>query len=483
MDEVEDVYRFQELDGSEENNGASLDRAYNMVSNVSNGKQPFNPDELYFNDMDLRAWEQRSAELDGLSYGDDYGYGYLEDEGYYEEVGDMMPHAEYEELSFQRTLDKIRYARATGEADVSLTPEELEIYQSRLWGQRLPAGRPQARARPFSAPMIHSNAGTATITSSNKTGGAGSSNPRKKNQRRTSLFGGKAKKDKVGNRARTNSNATESTIHQDQGPPGFRIPGPNGQPIFTPINGYQGYNSHDARAHQPGSPLRPNSRHSSSGNEKFGPTKGKNARGSRAPRQAPLPRITTSGDMPGAFPSSPVSLRMPSPQTVRPGSSSSRTSAHDHADIHGSSSGRSRSSTLQQPPKLVPFPVTEFKHHDAEPYQYQSAGHLAQSPTQSQYARRVVSAEAPYAAMPRRLPVLVQHNGTQGIQGSHSDPAISHVGHMADVDEESDSRAPVTGNDTGSSAQFDKNTSAQGPGSGSKDSERRRKSGRSRRKK
>lgn len=470
------MYRFQEVDNSDQNNGASLDQGLNMVSNVSQGKQPYNPDELYFNDMDIRAWEQRTGEADGLAYGEDYGYGYPEDEGYYEEAADLAALAEYEELLFQRTLDKIRFARATGEADVSLTPEELDVYQNRMWRQRAPAARPQPRARPLSAPAIHNNLGAVGVTTSSD---SSSRSPRKKNQNRSSFFGGKPKKEKSSNRTRKNSNATESIFNQ--APPGFRVPGPNGQPIFTPINAYQGHNGRDARAHQPGSPLGPTSRHSSGSNDRQIPMKDSTSSGLKDTRSGPTPsRIATSRDIPGAFPSSPTSLHIPiSPQLARPGSSSSRVSAHDHADIQASSGGRSRSSTLQQPPKLVPFPVVEYKHHTAEPFQYQSAGHLAQSPSQPQYARKVETAQA---AMPRRVPVPVQRAGVQGLQGSYSDPNISHSGPAAPLDENVDPQTRVMGSDGDSILQSGSSHDKLGSSSGGKDGERKRKGGRRRRK-
>ncbi|KAF2441207.1 hypothetical protein P171DRAFT_488767 [Karstenula rhodostoma CBS 690.94] len=456
-----------------------------MASSVSNGKQPLNPDELYFNDMDIGAWERRAAEQDGLAYGDDYdyGYGYVEDEGYYEDAGNMISPAEYEELLFQRTLDKIRLARATGEADVSLTPKELEVYQNRMWRPRAPAARPQVRPMPHSAPVVHS------ATTSSSSGAPESSSPRsKKNQRRSSLFGGKdkSKKEKSGNRARATSNATESTVQQ--APPGFLLPGPNGQPMFAPINAYQGYNGRDPR--QPGSPLRPGSRPVSKGNERYAPGKAKNSGSpkdaiqAQTPPQSPLRLSTTSRDIPGAFPSSPVSYRMPTPPlTARPGSSSSRLSVQEHADRQASSGGRSRSSTVQQPPNLVPFPVTEYKHHNTEPFQYQAAGHLAQPSVQPQYARRVASAETPYTTMPRRVPVPGQQTtGRQDIPSSYSDPAIPHVGVMIDVSEDGAHTVSPT-DDSGSSVQTGKSTGKQGSGSGGgKEGERRRRSGRSRRK-
>ena len=440
-----------------------------MVSDVSNGKQPFNPDELYFNDMDIRAWEQRTAEPDGLAYGEDYGYGYgyMDDEGYHEDTGDVLPGDEYGELLFQRTLDKIRYARATGETDVSLTPEELQNYRSRIWQQRVHAMQPQARTRPLSAPISPNDTDVSGAAAPSNTDAQAITSSRKKN--RSSFFGGKSKKEKSGNRTRKSSNATDTAFQH--APPGFRVPGPNGQTIFTPINGYQGYNGRDVRSHQPGSPLRPGSRHSSGSSERHVSSNEKNtsAKGARQP-QVPS-RITTSREIPGAFPSSPTSLRMPS------------SPLQNHVDVQGSSGVRSRSSTTQQPPKLVPFPVVEYKHHNPEPFQYQSAGHLAQSPTQPQHAQRTVPAKTPYTAMPRRVPVPLQHGSGQGAQGSYSDSAISPtVGPAAPVNENAYPQAQAVGVDGDSSAQSVKSVDKHGSSSGGKEGEKRRKSGRRRRK-
>ena len=92
MDEAEDIYRYQEVGMEDEKNGVLLEPGYQQVANTH-----FNPDELYFNDMDLGEWERRTADFDGMAYGEDYGY--QEDEGYYDEASGMsMSPAEYEEF-------------------------------------------------------------------------------------------------------------------------------------------------------------------------------------------------------------------------------------------------------------------------------------------------------------------------------------------------------------------------------------------------
>jgi hypothetical protein len=132
----EDVYRYLEYNSDDEramreqlqqqhyqDGGVRLDSGASLLHN---GRQ-FNPDDLYFNDMDLRAWERRTAEWggDGIMYDGEYGFEDEDvDEGYCDDtIGLNISPEEYSELLFQRALDKIRVARATGKQDVSLTPE------------------------------------------------------------------------------------------------------------------------------------------------------------------------------------------------------------------------------------------------------------------------------------------------------------------------------------------------------------------------
>lgn len=417
------MYKFQELDSDDEKNGVSLDPAYQRVLN---SKQYFNPDELYFNDMDIRAWERRTAELDGLAYGDDYEY--QEDEGYYDDAAEAAMSAEYEELLFQRVLGKIRQARATGEPDVQLTPEELEAYQTRLWRPWAPAARPQAaRARPVSAPVVGGGASTAVASTSSAAGTLGSGSTRsKKSHRRTSIFGSRSKKEKASGRARAPSNASQPP--QEQLTPGFYLPGPDGQPIFTPIGVLHGRVARDTPVRPSGSPE--DSRSASVSSEWLASARGAHA-GDAVPgvRRAPTPsRITPPREIPGAFPSgSPQRYQEATPpQSARPVSSSSRQSTQDIAEPQVPAASRSRSSSIQTP-KLVPFPVTEYKHYNAEPFQYQMAGHLATAPSQPQYSRRV-SGPADYTAMPRRVPVPVpvqRATAAQEVQSNQSDPTLT----------------------------------------------------------
>jgi hypothetical protein len=485
MEEAEDVYRFQELENEDEKNGVLLEPGYPQDSQA----REFNPDELYFNDMDLRAWEARTAEIDGMAYGDEYGY--QEDEGYYEEPGGiLMTPAEYEEFLFLRVLDKIRLARATGDQDVQLTTEELDAY-SKGMRPRAPAARPQPpRGRPVSAPMITgpitggaNNTIMTTNTPSTSGSGSGSGSARRKTSKsRTSIFAPRSKKEKEksSSRKRTSSNVSEMLSQPQQQPvqppPGIVVPGPNG-PVYAPINAYAGLRR-DSTVRSAASPSR-DSRSSSLNS-----------------RHAAIPqRISPPQEVPGAFPSgSPQRYYRdgtPPPRHSRPPSSHSRYSMGEAELLPNV---RSRSSSIQQPVKMVPFPVTDYQHHTAEPYQYHQPGQPAttQSPAQAsasqpQY-RRVVSGSADpnFTAMPRRVPVPVQR-ATGPISASYSDPAPSQRAH-APMDEASDEDDDVTVDvipqaDDKSYKVTAKPTQKQSLTTPSaKDAERRRSSGRTRRK-
>jgi hypothetical protein len=168
----DDVHRFQELDSEDEKGGVELSQAFQPALN---GKS-INPDELYFNDMDIRAWERRTSALGEAAYRPDHQDGYLDD------MGNNVNSAEHEEVLFRRVLDKIRIARAAGNTDVSLSPEELDAYHSRLYGPRSTAVRPEPQSRPSNT----SSHDAASMISVDTTSKHGSSSRSKKNQQRSS---------------------------------------------------------------------------------------------------------------------------------------------------------------------------------------------------------------------------------------------------------------------------------------------------------
>jgi len=571
---VEDVMQFQELDSEEERaiqqqqyqqqqlqgGGVRLDREYSQhgSSNNNNGKY-FNPDELYFNDMDLRAWERRTGgEIDGLAYGEDYdydyGYGYGEDdvyvdEGFYDDSQgpnlNISPE-EYQELLFQRALDKIRAARATGKQDVSLTPEELQAYENKMLGRPAPAVRqpPVSQLRPTSssslppvrgAPNI-SPSGTmstatampAPATGSTSASGAASTSvsTRPKRSRRSSLFGLRSSKpSEKSSRKRTSSTSRSDPTANlraslqaafqpqpqpsqppqpqpqfqshplNQGPlpppPGFIVPGPNGQPIYNPINRLDPriYHPRESQAQtfrRNSSPFRPQGSRSASLNSN-----------SRFQMGTP-PRATPPRDMPGGFPSGSPQAATPPRRSSRPVSSSSHYSVPDDYELPRN---RSRSGSFQQRgapiaeevlgsrqqqqqahPELISFPINT---RAAEPYSYATVPTTAQG----QPIRRVVSsgsqAESSYMAVPRRVPVPQRPSAGIPISQSHSDPVVPRAGTGSESPEEGggvlvDVVPTVDGGYKVRSSGVEKEKgSSSSPGGGS---ERRRRSGRSSRK-
>lgn len=435
------MYKYLEVDSDDEKHGVPLDTAF---YGDSNSTQYFNPDELYFNDMDIRAWEQRTAELDGLAYGDDYSY--LEDEGYYEELGDsIMSITEYEDLLFQRVLDKIRVARSTGDSDVQLTPEELEVYQAKLLGPRAPAARPQPPIpRHASAPTVPTGSSTAVASTPSAVGVSASSSTRaKKSSRRTSIFGSRRSKDKDKDKDKSSTRTRAPSISSDASaqtiPPAFVVPDPNVQPVYAPTHGHHSRRPREAHALPHGSPPRPASRAASISSDRLIPTKPAHPGDARASRQAPTPtRISPPRDMPGAFPgsfsSSARSHPNPTPpQTSRPASSSSRLSNQETVDPRlvdprQFPSSRPRSASIQQsqPPKLVSLAMPT-----TEPFQYQLAGQLAPSQPPS-YVRRIApTSDSAYTPMPRRVPVPEQRAAS--VVGSASDPNVAQRTDVSNV--------------------------------------------------
>lgn len=449
----DDVYRFQDVGSDTEMTGVNIEHAYQQASN---GKQLLNKDDLYFNDMDIRAWERRTAALAGPPTRNDRGY--PEDEGYYDDTGEPMSAAEYEEVLFQRVLDKIRLARAADIPDVQLTPEELDAYQSKLHGTRVPAARRSPRPNDMMS--------VANSSATSKKGPSSSRN--KKEQQRSSMLSSKPKKEKQSSRKRAPSNVPSAP------PPGFMIPGPDGQPIYTPINAYQGDMSRD-----PVTPPQPQSRTVSN---------------SEQPPIPPMPTMPVRHrEIPGAFPgalptsphlywrpSTPLQEAHPTPQDLGP--------AFDGLGIDtGSSSkqGSKRSSkqASKSSSKLKTTPVEPYKYHDF------SSSSSTQSSPKPKYARRVSSAESSYTAMPRRVPVPTTVQRVPPVQPNYLDARLSPRASALRV--ERIDRVPSPADEDALMAEVDvqtdsgksvKGSEKRGSGSGAKGDERKRRSGKNKRK-
>lgn len=406
------MLRFQEFDTDDEKNGVLLDRG----SQHDSGATTINPDELYFNDMDIRAWERRTSALQGTGYSPMHGH-QEEDEGYYDDTGESITHAEYEEMMFQRVLDKIRIARAAGNEHVELTPEEIDSYQAKLYGNPAPAARPQ--------PESPSNDSAVYGATTGRSGHPPSTTPRAKKSQRSSFFSSKPKKEKPSSRKRSSTMSSASS----HVPPGFIVPGPDGQPLYAPINAYQGSLARD---------VAPPSR-----------TVPREALGTSHQTSTP-PRDVFPGDIVGAFPGSEHAYPSATPPWQGP-------SAPSRQPLHGQdypSASRTHSESIQ-PPRMMPFPI--------EPYQYHNFSPTSASPTspQFQYTRSVSSgpSEASFTTMPRRVPVpapapipvqrTVPATTTQEVQ---PDPILATPGSSsrvvgAAIDAQGPARAGTNGKD------------------------------------
>jgi hypothetical protein len=417
---VDDVYRFQEVDGDGDNNGVLLDHGPRQVPT---GQHP-SPDELYFNNTDL-PWERRASALDDMA-----GYDFDED-GYFDDFGEAVSFAEYEELLFQRVIDKIRIARAAGNPDVQLSPEEIEAYQSKVYGTKASMHPVRPSSRPASNSTLND---AATVVSAMTTNPSGNLKSRsKKSQQRTSLFSSKPKKEKPSSRKRAPSDVSGGSSPIA---PGFVVPGSDGRQMYTPINPYQGSLTRDFEP-----PLQPTSRSVSGSSYTLHPSQA----------------------VPGAFPGAFTPLQSHRPATPpRQG----RTYSHQ------SQEGRPRSSSIESA-KLVPFPIEPYQYHTFSP------SSSSQPSPQLQYTRRPSAApsEASYTSMPRRVPVPAHR--AANAQGPYSVPTTpSASGSTAGVVGMDEVQTPTVAQVVPQAVPVQSGQA----GTSGKDNERKRKGGKSRKK-
>ncbi|KAL6706914.1 hypothetical protein ACN47E_005057 [Coniothyrium glycines] len=368
--------------------------------------------------MDIRAWERRASAEQEHSY-------QAGEEDYYDDRGELMTAEEYDEMLFRRVLDKIRIARAAGHADVDLTSEEIDAYHAKLHGSRAPAARPVSSHRLSTSPLVNDNASVVSAQTISK---HGKSSSRSKKEHRSSLLTSKPKKEKTSSRKRS-ATLSSATAHAS---PGFVIPGPDGQPLFTPVNAYQGTLARDREAIHQQETQSPTSDH----HDHYDPPR---------PRRAPLK------DVSGAFPGSEDAYYPRTPMRQR------RSVASEHAEhIHDDT----------PPPRLIPFPV--------EPYQYHNFSPSSSSPTSPlPYIRNVSStpSEASYKSMPRRVPVPTPAPALM-------QRTVPMSGHQALPDPVVASQMPTSGAST-STEQVQETVKLTSNG---RDTEKRKKSGRSKKK-
>ncbi len=216
----DDAHGYPDHGTDDEKNGLPPDRLLRRVSNGSD----FNQDELYTNERDIQEWERKASAFNRHGFDHENGY-HDDDDGYYDETGESITHAEYEEMLFRRVLDKIRAARVTGDADVQLSSDELEAYQSKVNSPTTPAPRPDPQSRRSSASITSDTASVITTSRPGHIKG-------KKSQQRTSFFGTKPKKDKSSHRKRSSPSSSVSS----QVSPGLTAPR---------LNTYEGNSTRD----------------------------------------------------------------------------------------------------------------------------------------------------------------------------------------------------------------------------------------------
>lgn len=382
------MHNFREVDSEDERNGAHLEN------------------ELYFKGIE-RALPQHAP----------YPSGQEEDEGYYEDFGEVLSPQEYEDILFQRVLDKIRVARAIGNEDVQLTSEELDAYQTKLHGARSFTAHSLPRSELPESPL-NDTASTTSVQAKH----AHISSRSKKEKQRTSLFGSKSKrekdKDKSSQRKRMSTSSSIASHPPDITSPGFVIPDSDNQAAFAPFSAYPA-----KLAQTQTSPII-TSRSTSGSHE-----------------TSYSPQTTPPQDILGAFPGSehfyrPANLKDQS----QPPSQSLLRHQIPSLSVRQQAYAREReleaqgivSAAQAQAARSIPFPV--------EMYQYQTFSTVSDSasPTSpqipqipQQYTRRVSSgqSEASYTSMPRRVPVPtpavpvpLQHSVTAS--SGHSSPAV-----------------------------------------------------------
>jgi hypothetical protein len=430
MEGVDDVYKFQQMESDKVRSDDVPELDYSPVS----ASRSLDPDQLYFNDMDIRAWENRTATLDQGAYLPEHGY--QEDEACSGDYNEAMTLAEYEEVLFQRVLDKIRLARAAGIADVQLTQEEIEAYQSKLHGTRPPAVRSPGKPRSGNTSNLNDTSSLASLNTASKSGSSRS----KRSPQRSSLFASKPKKKKPPGRNRAVSNVSNVL---GPAPPGFVTPGPDGRPTYTPINAPQGDVARNLVYPYENAPRTPLN---------------------DSPKSPALLRSDPPRVMPGAFPGA-----LPG-YTAAPESETRTQRSHQNPD-------------QEQSPRMMPFPVEPYHYHTF------SQSSSSQSSPRLQYTRRVSSAESSFTAMPRRVPVPDQRLAPPmaSSRGSQSDPALvtGPSSARAEQNEEtiSDEGLIAPQFDSSTKEPTGKSSSKAGSSSGGrKDEERKRKGGRTRKK-
>lgn len=243
---------FHEVDNSDEDDGQGviLDPASFMSASPALNQRAFAGDELFFTGYDLaNGRTSANAPFDDVGYGD--GYGYSDEDGQYDyEPGTVaypIPEQTMEEALVQSALEKIRKARARGRNNVNLSQDEVDALERRRQYPALEAPAPKTPSKGRG-----SRSGSVVSISSDKS--------RKKNNRliaaaspsssrsRGTPKSSRKPSNEQNNAAYTSGSAAAAAAAAAAPPPGFRVAGPDGQPIYAPF-GY--YPPSDTARHSP----------------------------------------------------------------------------------------------------------------------------------------------------------------------------------------------------------------------------------------
>ncbi|KAF2090768.1 hypothetical protein K490DRAFT_62098 [Saccharata proteae CBS 121410] len=347
-------------------------------------------DDLYYRErLDPRSYMEEQLSQEDLAYGDAYA---LRDD-FYDRTGAALPPGpalEEQEILLQRALGRIRRARIDGQPDVSLSHEELDALAGGRHFSPYSATPAQAPPSPVGRPSSKGRSRT------NATSSAGSSTRTKRSSShtqasRSGFFSSSPQPSKRSSKSNKRSTAYDHTVNPPSGPPAFMVPGYGPAPL--------GYSSRS-------SPSQPTSRSGSLGSQTRG-----HGQGNRA--------------------ASPFDTVYPYGGSLRPPSSSSRTSyssAPDDAEFPRSRSGSAvyQSSQAQRMQQQQSFP----SYPDLDPFVYQTAGPEPGAPHVSAGGRRLASGSetehVSYASVPRRLSAMPSAVSGGRPASGLSEPAVGY---------------------------------------------------------
>ncbi|MCJ1483053.1 hypothetical protein MMC06_003219 [Schaereria dolodes] len=351
--------RFEELDSdNEDGQGVELDGS-------------FASDELHFTGADLGLRSRNKGKYD---YADSSDASTDSDDGFNDRDGTAKQLAlrDKEELLVQKALERIRRAQMLGKTNVKLTQPEIDALERKRQ-------KDQAKAKKSSLNL--------------------KMNDRRQSRTRTTNPASNITPVAVKRKSRSSLNKYEdnnpSTL-AGNAPPGFVVPGPDGNPVYAPIGYYQ------PPSLPYGASSRPDSRSPST-----------NSLQQRTPPLAPSqyrgqPKRYPS--VPEQMPQSILKVRAPSLQRALPDDPSWIPRPRSASSTHSLSSDHYPYQAYSPPLPNVPPQYTQGRRNVSGPADIQYPG-----------LRSTASSNRPYASSSDPLLVQRKHSGQGGRSGSEDD--------------------------------------------------------------